>query len=193
MIWGIFSVVVIVAGATALHNVYTGEGNGLHYSQIDSVTEAGHVITPALPKAISFLAPRILSLGLFVAAFTSIITVALLMVYICLDMFGMDWKFREENKKFQWSLVLWIVVPAVLSPFWKLPALIQAIIATAGNLILAPLVLIIIIYFINKKTYMGNYTANIGRNIMLGITFLFSLYIVTYGIMSFLKQFVFIG
>ena len=40
VVWGLFSVVVIVAGATALHDVYTGHGPTLlgvsHYSQIET-------------------------------------------------------------------------------------------------------------------------------------------------------------
>jgi len=115
------------------------------------------------------------------------------MVYFCLDMAGMDWKFREGNRRFQVLLALWIVVPAILSPFWKLPALIQAILAMAGNLILAPLAVAIIIYFINKEKYVKRFTASAGRNIMLGITFCFSLFVVVYGIIKFLKQFGFLG
>jgi len=193
LIWGLFSVVVVVAGVTALHNVYTGEGGGLHYSQIDTVYNAGQVITPALPSAIGFLAPRIFSLGLLVAAFTTMVSVAMLMTYFCLDMIGKDWRLSEGNKTFQWSLALWIIVPAVLSPFWSLPALMQAILAMAGNLILTPVSLFIIIFFINQKRYMGEHTANIGRNIVLGITFLFSLYVVVYGVIKFLRQFGVIG
>jgi len=193
VIWGLFSVVVTIAGVTALHDVYTGENGGLHFSQIDSVYEAGQVITPALPSSIDFLAPRVFSLGLLVAAFTTMVSVALLMVYFCLDMAGMDWKFREGNRRFQVLLALWIVVPAILSPFWKLPALIQAILAMAGNLILAPLAVAIIIYFINKEKYVKRFTASAGRNIMLGITFCFSLFVVVYGIIKFLKQFGFLG
>ncbi|HUT63713.1 MAG TPA: divalent metal cation transporter [Anaerolineae bacterium] len=193
VIWGLFSVVVVVAGVTALHNVYTGAGGGLHFSQIDSVYNAGKVITPALPSAISFLAPRIFSLGLFVAAFTTMISVAMLMTYFCIDIVGKDWRLRKGNKTYQWILALWIVIPALLSPFWQLPGLLQAILAMAGNLVLTPVSLFIIMFFINQKKYMGKYTANIGRNIVLGISFLFSLYVVVYGISNFLKQFGIIG
>jgi Mn2+/Fe2+ NRAMP family transporter len=117
------------------------------------------------------------------------VSVALLMVYFCLDIIGRKWKYREGYRLFQWLLALWIIIPGVLSPFWKLPALIQAIIAMAGNLILAPLAVLIIMLFINKKSYMKTHTANTGRNIMLGITFLFSLFVVVYGIVRFIEQF----
>jgi hypothetical protein len=46
-IWGMFSVVVIVAGTTALHNVYTGSRPSYlgvsHYSQIESIPVAGQI------------------------------------------------------------------------------------------------------------------------------------------------------
>ncbi len=182
LIWGLFSVVVVVAGTTALHYVYRGDGS-LHYSQIDNVYDAGRVITPALPVCINFLAPRIFSLGLLAAAFTTTISIAMIMVYFTLDIAGKNWKFGKDNKLFQWTLGLWIAIPAIISPFWTLPSLIKAIITMAGGLIMTPIVILIIIYFINKKAFMGKFTAHFGRNFILGITFLFSLYLVVYGAM----------
>ena len=180
---------VVVAGVTALHNVYTGADGGLHYSQISSVPEAGKVIAPALPQLIYFLATPIFSLGLLVAAFTTMVSVALIMVYFCLDIVGKDWRLREGNNVFQWTMALWIIIPGILSPFWSLDALIQAILAMAGNLFMAPLAVLIIIYFVNREKYMGKHTAGIGRNIVLGITFVFSLYVVVRGIINFWNQF----
>ncbi len=182
VIWGLFSVVVVVAGTTALNNVYQNPAE-LHFSEIDSVVEAGKVITPALPSAISFIAPRIFSLGLLAAAFTTLISVAMLMTYFTLDIVGKDWKFGPRNRNFQWVLGFWIAVPAILSPFWSLPSLIKAILAMAGNLILAPLAVCIIIYFINKKSLMGKFKANTGRNLMLIITLAYTLFILFYKIL----------
>ena len=181
VIWGLFSVVVVVAGTTALNTVYSDPAK-LHFSQIDSVIEAGKVITPALPDAISFIAPRIFTLGLLAAAFTTLISVAMVMTYFTLDIVGKDWKFGPKNKKFQWVLGIWIAVPAMLAPFWSLPSLIKAILAMAGNLILAPLAVCIIIYFVNKKSYMGEFKANTGRNFMLVVTLLYTLFILFYKI-----------
>ncbi|MFC1552572.1 divalent metal cation transporter, partial [Candidatus Latescibacterota bacterium] len=189
VIWGLFSVMVVVAGVTALHNVYTGAGGGLHYSQISTIPEAGKVIAPALPGFIDFIATPIFSLGLLVAAFTTMVAVALIMVYFCLDVVGKDWKLREGNKAFQWTLAFWIIIPGLLSPFWHLDALIQAILAMAGNLVMAPLAVLIIMYFINKEKYMGKHTASAGRNVVLGITFIFSIYVVIRGILNFWNQY----
>ncbi len=184
VIWGLFSVVVVVAGATALHDFYTDttviEGQITHYSQIDRVFDAGNVIAPALPAGLKFIAPPIFSLGLLVAGFTTLVSVAMLMVYFCLDIMGLDWKYTEENKKFRVLLGLWIAVPAVLSPFWQLPALIKNILAMAGNLVLTPIAIGILFFFINRRKYVGEHTASPVRNIILAITFLFALFVTVY-------------
>ena len=121
VIWGLFSVVVIVAGATALHNVYTGHGPSFlgvtHYSQIESIPVAGKVLGPAFPGALGFLAPRFFSLGLFAAGFTTLISVALTMTYLCMDIARRDWRFTKENRSFQMVFGAWIAIPALIAPF----------------------------------------------------------------------------
>jgi Mn2+/Fe2+ NRAMP family transporter len=185
VIWGLFSVVVIVAGATALHQVYTGHGPSFlgvsHYSQIQSIPVAGQVLGPAFPGALGFLAPRFFSAGLFAAGFTTLISVALTMTYLCLDIARRDWHFSRENRLFQWVFGAWIVVPALLAPFWSLPALLKAIVAMIGNLLLAPVAVAVIVYFVNQR-WMGPYRANAWRNLVLAATLLFSLALAAAGI-----------
>ncbi len=117
-IWGLFSVVVVVAGATALHNFYTNSvyvvGEITHFSQIEKVFDAGYVIAPALPSGLKFVAPPIFSLGLLVAGFTTMVGVAMLMVYFCLDIVGRNWKYTPDNNTFRWALALWIIIPATI-------------------------------------------------------------------------------
>ena len=181
VIWGLFSVVVIVAGATALHAVYTGTGPSYlgvsHYSQIESIPVAGQVLGPAL----GFLAPRFFSLGLIAAAFTTLISVSLTMTYFCLDMARKDWRFTPENRRFQVVFALWIGIPALVAPFWQLPALLKAIIAMVGNLVLAPIAVAVILYFVNRPS-LGEYRAGLGRNLVLVITGLFALVLVINGV-----------
>ena len=96
---------MIVAGATALHAVYTGSGPTYlgvsHYSQIESIPVAGQVLGPAFPGALGFLAPRFFSLGLIAAAFTTLISVSLTMTYFCLDIARKDWRFTDDNTAFK--------------------------------------------------------------------------------------------
>jgi manganese transport protein len=189
-IWGLFSVVVIVAGTTALHNVYTGSGPSFlgvsHFSQIESIPVAGQVLGPAFPGVLSFLAPRFFSLGLVGAGFTTLISVSLTMTYICLDVARRDWRFTKENKTFQAVFALWIAVPALLTPFWSLPALLKAIVAMIGNLLLAPVAVAVIYYFVNQRR-MGEFKANVARNLLLGTTLVFALALAVAGAVRFFR------
>jgi Mn2+/Fe2+ NRAMP family transporter len=189
-IWGLFSVVVIVAGTTALHNVYTGHGPSFlgvsHYSQIESIPVAGQVLGPAFPGVLSFLAPRFFSLGLVGAGFTTLISVSLTMTYMCLDVARRDWRFTTENKPFQAVFALWIAVPALLTPFWALPALLKALAAMIGNLLLAPAAVAVIVFFVNRRQ-MGEFKANAGRNLLLAATLIFSLALAAAGALRFFR------
>ena len=185
VVWGLFSVVVIVAGATALHSVYTGSGpvhlGVRHYSQIESIPVAGQVLGPAFPGALSFLAPRFFSMGLIAAAFTTLISVSLTMTYFCLDIARKNWRFTDDNTLFKIAFATWIAVPAMVAPFWQLPALLKAILAMVGNLLMAPLAVAIVLYFVNRPA-LGEFRANAGRNAALIVTFLFALYLVVNGL-----------
>jgi Mn2+/Fe2+ NRAMP family transporter len=185
VVWGMFSVVVIVAGATALHEVYTGAGpthlGVRHYSQIESIPVAGQELGPASPGALGFLAPRFFSLGLIAAAFTTLISVSLTMTYFCLDVARRNWHFTDDNTAFKAVFAAWIAVPALVAPFWQLPALLKAILAMVGNLLMAPLAVALIFYFVNRPA-LGELRANAARNVVLGVTFLFALGLVLSGL-----------
>jgi Mn2+/Fe2+ NRAMP family transporter len=185
VVWGLFSVVVIVAGATALHAVYNGAGPthlGVnHFSQIESIPVAGQVLGPAFPGALGFLAPRFFSLGLIAAAFTTLISVSLTMTYFCLDIARKKWHFTHDNRLFKLSFAAWITVPALVAPFWQLPALLKAILAMVGNLAMAPLAMLVILYFVNQPR-LGEFRASAGRNTVLGLTFVFALALVVNGL-----------
>ncbi len=184
VIWGLFSVVVVVAGATALHDFYSDptyiEGQITHFSQFEKVFDAGRVIRPALPAALKSVAPPIFSLGLLAAGFTTMVSVSMLMVYFSLDIIGRNWKYTDENKAFRWMLGLWIAVPAILSPFWQLPAIIKNILAMAGNLVLTPISMFILMFFMNQSKYVKDHTASWVRNLILGVTLLFALFVTVY-------------
>lgn len=185
VVWGLFSLVVIVAGATALHNVYTGSGpvhlGVSHYSQIETIPVAGQVLGPAFPGVLSFLAPRFFSMGLIAAAFTTLISVSLTMTYFCLDIARKNWHFTDENTLFKVVFSTWIAVPALVAPFWQLPALLKAILAMVGNLLMAPLAVLLILYFVNRPA-LGALRANAGRNLVLVATFVFALGLVINGL-----------
>jgi hypothetical protein len=81
---------------------------------------------------------------------------------------------------------LWIAIPALLTPFWALPALLKAIIAMTGNLLLAPLAIAIIFFFVNRPR-MGEFKAGLGRNAVLAVTLAFALTLGVAGLVRFLR------
>jgi manganese transport protein len=190
IVWGLFSVMVIVAGTTALHDVYTGEGPEYlgvsHYSQIESIPVAGQVLGPAFPGALGFLAPRFFSLGLIAAAFTTLISVSLTMTYFCLDMARRNWRFTPDNTLFKAVFASWIVIPSLLAPFWKLPALLKAILAMVGNLVLAPVAVLVILYFVTRPT-MAGFRAGPARIGVLVVTALFATALVVNGLLGMVR------
>jgi Mn2+/Fe2+ NRAMP family transporter len=62
-----------------------------------------------------------------------------------------------------------------------LPALLKAILAMVGNLMLAPIAVAVIIYFVNRPE-LGEFRANGRRNTLLAITLLFALGLVANGL-----------
>jgi hypothetical protein len=103
------------------------------------------------------------------------------MTYFCLDIARRNWHFTNDNTLFKRVFATWIAVPALVAPFWQLPALLKAIFAMVGNLVMAPLAVAIIIYFINRPA-LGEFRANAGRNAILALTFLFALGLVVNGL-----------
>ena len=75
----------------------------------------------------------------------------------------------------------WIAIPALVAPFWQLPALLKAIIAMVGNLLMAPIAVAVILYFVNRRE-LGEFRANAGRNLLLAVTLIFALVLVINGV-----------
>jgi manganese transport protein len=160
VIFGLYSVLVLVAGGFALHPLND-------HAQIHQVHDAGRVLTRALPGGLSVLGPKIFAIGLFCCGLTTLVVVAQLMCYFCLDSVRLNWRYTRENTRFRWLLVFWIALPAVLAPFWKFPALLKIILLMGLNIVIVPMAIIIVLYLVNKRSIMGEYRANIWRNLFL--------------------------
>ena len=160
VVFGGYSVFVIIAGGYALYPLD-------NHAAIDTVHEAGKVLVNAFPEGLGFLGPIIFTAGLLIAALTTFVVVVQVMCYFCLDMLGLDWRDVEENKSFRRLLVLWILLPAILAPFWSFPALLKVLLLMGFNAIVIPLVLVIVLILVNKRALMGEYKASLGRNMVL--------------------------
>ncbi len=166
VIFGIWSTAALVAGAAVLHRL----PNAL---EIQDAAQAGRVLGPILGKWSVFL----FSLGLFSAAYSTLITVAQLQTYFVLDAFNRDWHFTVNNRVFRWMFIVLLLAPGLSSFFWTFPALLAIVAAMVLGVLGTPAALILIIYLVNKKKLMGEYSAGILRNLILFFGFLLSLWI----------------
>ena len=160
VIFGMYSVFVLVAGGFALYPLD-------NHAAIFEVHEAGQVLTRSLPVSLAAVGPRIFAVGFFFAGLTSLVVIVQLMVYLCLDAFDQDWRYTIDNMRFRRLLTVWVVIPSLLAPFWSFPALLKIILLMGLNIVVVPVAILIVIYLVNKQSLMGAYRANVWRNIVL--------------------------
>ena len=166
VMYGLYSVLVLVAGGFALYPLENHAG-------IQEVHQAGRVLT----KAIGPIGPRIFAMGLFTCGLNTFVVVSQLMCYFCLDTFRQDWHYTRENSKFRMLLAFWVLVPALLSSLWKFPAPLKMVLLMGLNIVIVPMAIVIIIYLINKPGLMGAYRANAWRNVFLVASLLLALWL----------------
>lgn len=166
-IYGGYSLLVIIAGGFALFPI-------ANHAEIDSIHEASEVLVRAFPEGLGFLGPIIFSLGLFMAALTTFVVVVEVISYFCLDMFGYSWHHSKANTRFKKLTIVCIVLPAVLAPFWTMPALFKVLLLMGINTIVIPLVFLAVIILANRRDVMGNHRAGFVRNAFLAAGFLVS-------------------
>lgn len=162
VIFGCYSIFVVVAGGFALHGL-------ADHAQIDTVHEAGRVLVKAFPAALGFLGPLIFSIGICLAALTTFVVVVQVISYWLLDMLGYNWHDRADNVAFKHMLKIWVFAPAILAPFWNFPALLKVLLLMGVNALLIPMVMIVVIILVNRPRVMGGYRANTTRNLILAI------------------------
>lgn len=170
VIFGGYSIFVIIAGGFALYPL-------VDHARIDTVHEAGRVLVNAFPAALGFMGPFIFTLGLLIAALTTFVVVVQVMCYFCLDMVGANWRDTTGNRNFKWLLAAWVLVPAVLAPFWSFPALLKVLLLMGFNAIVIPLVLLVVLVLVNQPRLMGAHRAGMPRNVVLLLALLLSLWL----------------
>lgn len=168
LVFGSYAFLVLVAGAFALYPLPD-------HAQLADVAEASVVLRAALPGALSVLGPLVFSLGLFIAAMTTLVVAAQVTVYFLLDMLGMDWRFHAENPAFRRLLQLFVLGAAVLAPLWDFPSLLKVVLLMGLNVVVIPLVYAVLITLVNTRAVMGKHTAGRLRNLLLLIGLLLSL------------------
>jgi Mn2+/Fe2+ NRAMP family transporter len=160
VIFGAYAMFILIAGGFALYPL-------ADHASIETVNAAGQVLTFAFPAAVAFLGPPIFTFGLFIAAMTTLVICVQVVIYLSLDMMGKNWTYSNDNRLFRRLLIIVTLVSAVLAPVWTFPAMLKVVLLMGVNVLIIPMVLIAMIYLLNKKTVMGEHTAGVWRNLVL--------------------------
>ncbi|MCZ6526830.1 MAG: divalent metal cation transporter [Gammaproteobacteria bacterium] len=160
LIFGAYAIFIVVAGAYALYPLE-------NHAQIDTVHETSKILLRAFPESMSAIGPLIFSAGVFMAAMTTMIVAAQVSTYFCLDMFKKSWHYTPDNKPYHYLLILFVLMPAFLAPFWSFPALLKVVLLMGVNVIVIPLVFAIVLFMVNQTKVMGQHRAEWWRNMIL--------------------------
>ena len=156
-IFGAYAFFVLLAGGFALHSL-------ANHASFADVNQASAVFRNVLPSVLSMLGPQIFSLGLFFAAVTTLVVTAQVTIYFVLDMFGMPWRFCDDNRLYQKLLFAFVLLAAVLAPFWDFPALLKVVLLMGVNVVVIPLIYVVLILLVNNGEVMKQIKAEYWRN-----------------------------
>lgn len=165
VIFGAYAIFILIAGGFALYPLQ-------NHANIETVHAAGQVLTFAFPSAVAFLGPPIFTFGLFIAAMTTLVISVQVVIYLSLDMLGKNWTYSKDNTLFRRLLIVVTLLSAVLAPVWTFPAMLKVVLLMGVNVLIIPMVLVAMIYLLNRKTVMGEHTAGVWRNLILVVCLL---------------------
>ncbi len=171
---------IIIAGGFALYPL-------ANHAEIDSVHEASRILLRAFPQGLEYLGPLVFSAGMIIAGLTTFIVTVEVITYFILDMFGYAWHHTLDNRGFRLTVTVCIILPALLAPLWTFPALFKLLLLMGINAIVVPLVYLIVIILINKRSVMGEHTGSIARNLILLAALLLSVTISAIKMPEFLR------
>jgi manganese transport protein len=168
LIFGGYSIFVLIAGGYALYGLP-------NHAEIELIHEAGRVLTNVFPEKYSFLGAKIFSIGLFLCALTTLVVVVQISAYFFLDILGKNWRYTTADKNYSALIALWVLLPSVVAPLWQFPALLKILLLIGINLVIAPGVILMIIFLANNGKIMKAHKAGPVRNGLLFIAFSSSL------------------
>lgn len=181
-IYGAYAVFILIAGGYALYPLSD-------HAEIETVHSAGQVLTKALPESIGHVGPTIFTLGLFIAAMTTLVISVQVVVYLSLDMFNKPWTYSSENKLYRKLVIVVTMTAGALAPVWSFPAMLKVVLLMGVNVLVIPLVIIAMIYLVNRQSVMGKHTASVWRNILLALCLIVSVALAADAVPDYLQQF----
>jgi len=182
VIFGAYAMFIIIAGGYALYPLP-------NHADIETVHEAGQVLTQALPQSVGFLGPTIFTIGLFVAAMTTLVICVQVVIYLSLDMFNKTWTFTSDNRLFRRLLIVVTLASGILAPVWSFPAMLKVVLLMGVNVFVIPLVIVAMIYLLNRRVVMGEHTAGTARNVLLVLCLVVSIVLAANQLPDYLAMF----
>lgn len=167
LIYGAYGIFIVIAGGFALYPLP-------NHGDIETVHEAGQVIARALPQSVGFVGPVIFTIGLFIAAMTTLVICVQVIVYLSLDMAKKTWTYSSDNLLYRRMVIAVTLAAGVLAPVWSFPAMLKVVLLMGANVLVIPLVLVAMIYLLNRRAVMGQHTASAWRNGLLVLCLLVS-------------------
>ncbi|HLF30452.1 MAG TPA: divalent metal cation transporter, partial [Xanthomonadales bacterium] len=159
-IFGAYSVFILIAGGYALHPLP-------NHAEIETVHEAGQVLNSALFPGARSLGPMIFSVGLFIAAMTTMIVCVQIVIYTSLDMLRKPWSYSPDNRLYRRLLIVITVFVSIVAPLWSFPAMLKVLLLMGVNVLVLPIIIGALLYLVNQRSVMGEHTATLGRNVIL--------------------------
>lgn len=168
LIFGAYAMFVVIAGGFALYTL-------ADHASLADVAEASQVLHGVFPERLAFLGPVVFSLGVFMAALTTLVVAAQVTAYFILDTAGRQWRFAADNRAYHVIILGIVLGAAALAPHWSFPALLKVVLLMGVNVLVIPLVFVILLYLANSRRVMGAVATEWWRNAILGVGLLLSL------------------
>lgn len=143
--------------------------------QTDTITNASG-LAKGLQPLFGNSAKYFLAMGLFAAGITSAITAPLAAAYVASGCLGWSTNMKSKKFRFVWISVLFL---GILFSSLGIKPIDIIIFAQITNGVLLPIIVFVLIWIMNKKTVLGDYTNTVKQNIfcllILGISIMLSI------------------
>lgn len=160
LIFGAYSAFILMAGAYALHPLP-------NHAEIETIHAAGQVMNSTTIPGAGSIGPLLFSLGLFIAAMTTMIVCVQIVLYISLDMLRKPWSFSAHNPLYRRLMIAVTLFISIVAPLWSFPAMLKVVLLMGVNVLVLPIIFVALLYLVNQRKVMGENTASPGRNVML--------------------------
>ncbi len=117
--------------------------------------------------------------GIVCAGLSSLFPIVLLAPWLIADYRGVKRDMRSVSSRL---LVLFGVLLGLVVPIFGGRPVFVMILSQAGTLLATPLILILMLFLINRKSLMKEYLATPGRNLIMGLILLFTIFMTIAGI-----------